>query len=148
MPSAIALAILCWPCADARKAPSVRLVANPALELEQVGDDAVGDRARNFVLALRRREEGAIGAIGGESGFDQNGRTTSRREYEEGTLLHAAIFARMNLGHLPLHELGEPRRLAEILVQLEVVQNVPERAVSHRRRLEAQRVIFHLHDLQ
>src|SRR2546429_260520 len=29
MPSAIALAILCWPRLEARNAPSVRLVANP-----------------------------------------------------------------------------------------------------------------------
>src|SRR5256884_3252763 len=44
-----------------------------ALELEQVGDDAVGDRARDLVLAKARSEKRAVGAIRGEPGLDENG---------------------------------------------------------------------------
>src|SRR5213076_768466 len=87
-----------------------------ALELEQVGDDAVGDRARDLVLAKARSEKRAVGAIRGEPGLDENGRSPSRGEHRETRLLHAAIAAGMDPGRGVLDQLGELRRLPQILV--------------------------------
>src|SRR5712691_1681459 len=78
-----------------------------ALELEQIGDDAVGDRARDLVLAEARREERAVGAIRCEPGLDENRRPPGRREHGETRLLDAAVPAGMNPGRRVLYQAGE-----------------------------------------
>src|SRR5205807_10221601 len=75
-----------------------------ALELQQVGHDAVGDRAGQLVLAQRGGEERAVGRVRGEARFHQNGRASRGREHHEPSLLHAPVAARkstrLNSSHL------------------------------------------------
>src|SRR5256885_1877736 len=93
---------------------------NFSLELQQVSHDPIRDRGRNFVLSRRRSEKRPVGGIGRKPGFDQNGWSPRRREHQERALLYSPIFPRMNSRDLSLHQLRQARRLAQILIELQI----------------------------
>ena len=83
--------------------------------------------------------------IRGKTCFHENRRPPRRGQHQERRLLDAAIFAGVDRRDLALHELGQPRRLSKILVQLEVVHDESQRSAGRRGRgLEPQGVVFHL----
>src|SRR5258706_13815414 len=83
---------------------SSRVTAPPAgsrdlaLELAQVGHDAVGDGQRDLALAQGKAEECTVSEIGSESCLDEERGPSSRSEDQERPLLYAAVFPR---GHGP-----------------------------------------------
>src|SRR5258706_10745712 len=119
---------------------SSRVTAPPAgsrdlaLELEQVGHDAVGDGKRDLALAQGRAEERTVGVIGCESGLYKDRGPSSRSEDQEGPLLYAAVFPGVHGRDLALHQLREARRLPEVFVELQVVEDESQRSANCRPR--------------
>src|SRR6266545_243842 len=89
-----------------------------ALELEEVGHDTVGDRARDSALARRRGEERTVLRVCGEAGLDQDRRPARRGEHQERALLHTTVVSGMDHRNPPLDQLGEPRRFAQVFIHL------------------------------
>src|SRR5438876_1332083 len=136
------------PCSSAASASSCLTTSGTgdlSLELEQVGDDAVRNGQGDLALPLRGPEEGAVFLVCRESRFDQDRRPAGRREDEELPLLHAVVLAGVDRRHLPLYHLRQSCRFAQILIELQVVQNESEWSPAPGTRgLEAQRIVFHL----
>src|SRR5204863_6881714 len=125
-----------------------RTVDAPALEIVQVGHDAIGDRRRDLVFSQARCQERTVGTVGCEPGLHENGGTPRRGEHHEARLLDATVPTRVDGHDLVLLELGEAGRYAQVFIELEVLQDVVERSTRspRGRTFEPRRVVLHLGD--